>query len=221
VIVFGWGGGRPQDFGPAMPGTCANCRNDTYFHYVKSSQWFRVFFVPVFRYQREDYLLCGICTRGMSLQPEESRLAKDLTVAHAARTSGAITDDEYARRVAEFRNHFRPIEIVSDLGHPPPEIDDAELAEIGRQLQALDPALDGEWRPDPSGRHDLRYWDRVTSWTAYVSDGGITDSDPVLTPPSAGWYPDPALRREERYWSGGRWTEDVRDAGVDGKDPLT
>ena len=33
------------------------------------------------------------------------------------------------------------------------------------------------WHPDPSGRHELRYWDG-TSWTDSVSDGGQQSSDP-------------------------------------------
>ncbi len=39
------------------------------------------------------------------------------------------------------------------------------------------------WHPDPTGRHEYRYWDGQ-SWTAYVSDGGITGSDPVQPGPT-------------------------------------
>ena len=34
------------------------------------------------------------------------------------------------------------------------------------------------WHPDPTGRHQLRYWDGGT-WTAHVSDGGVAATDPV------------------------------------------
>lgn len=34
------------------------------------------------------------------------------------------------------------------------------------------------WVTDPSGRHELRYWDG-TAWTSHVSDQGVTSSDPV------------------------------------------
>ena len=33
------------------------------------------------------------------------------------------------------------------------------------------------WHPDPSGRHQLRYWDGTT-WTDSVSDNGVAASDP-------------------------------------------
>lgn len=34
------------------------------------------------------------------------------------------------------------------------------------------------WNPDPSGRHEYRYWDG-SSWTDDVSDNGVTSTDPV------------------------------------------
>lgn len=38
------------------------------------------------------------------------------------------------------------------------------------------------WHPDPTGRHELRYWDG-TQWTEHVSDGGVVSSSP-LNPPT-------------------------------------
>lgn len=40
------------------------------------------------------------------------------------------------------------------------------------------PASPANWFPDPTGRHELRYWDG-RAWTADVSDGGTTAQDPV------------------------------------------
>ena len=34
------------------------------------------------------------------------------------------------------------------------------------------------WNPDPSGRHQLRYWNG-TAWTDDVSDSGVTTKDPL------------------------------------------
>lgn len=34
------------------------------------------------------------------------------------------------------------------------------------------------WHPDPTGRHQLRYWDG-SRWTDHVADDGVTASDPV------------------------------------------
>ena len=36
------------------------------------------------------------------------------------------------------------------------------------------------WHPDPTGRHEHRWWDG-TRWTGMVSDGGVVDDDPAGT----------------------------------------
>lgn len=33
------------------------------------------------------------------------------------------------------------------------------------------------WRPDPTLRHELRYWDGTT-WTGHVSDSGVVSTEP-------------------------------------------
>jgi hypothetical protein len=34
------------------------------------------------------------------------------------------------------------------------------------------------WHPDPTARHEMRYWDS-TRWTEHVSDAGVQATDPV------------------------------------------
>jgi Septum formation/Protein of unknown function (DUF2510) len=41
------------------------------------------------------------------------------------------------------------------------------------------------WNPDPTGRHEYRYWDGST-WTDDVSDNGVTAVDPVSAPVATG-----------------------------------
>jgi Protein of unknown function (DUF2510) len=40
------------------------------------------------------------------------------------------------------------------------------------------PAAPAAWVPDPTGRHELRYWDGA-AWTAHVSDRGAEATDPL------------------------------------------
>jgi hypothetical protein len=51
---------------------------------------------------------------------------------------------------------------------------------------------DASWLPDPSGAHELRYWNG-TSWTEHVSDQGTTGQDPLTSelPPPADAFPPP------------------------------
>jgi len=39
-------------------------------------------------------------------------------------------------------------------------------------------SIPAQWYPDPSGRHQLRYWNG-SSWTGDVADQGVTSMDPV------------------------------------------
>jgi len=46
---------------------------------------------------------------------------------------------------------------------------------------AAPPATSGVpagWNPDPTGRHELRYWDGA-QWTQSVSDSGAQSNDPL------------------------------------------
>jgi hypothetical protein len=40
------------------------------------------------------------------------------------------------------------------------------------------PSVPPGWRPDPTGRNELRYWDGST-WTDHVSSGGAQGADPM------------------------------------------
>ncbi len=40
------------------------------------------------------------------------------------------------------------------------------------------PGIPAGWLADPTGRHELRYWDSRT-WTGSVSDAGVMTSDPL------------------------------------------
>ena len=42
------------------------------------------------------------------------------------------------------------------------------------------------WHADPTGRHELRYWDGA-AWTDHVSDQGVTTTDPVDAPAAPEW----------------------------------
>lgn len=43
------------------------------------------------------------------------------------------------------------------------------------------PEVPAAWYPDPSGRHELRWWGGRT-WAADVKDGGVQTVDPLPPP---------------------------------------
>lgn len=50
-----------------------------------------------------------------------------------------------------------------------------KLASAGGPVAASVPA---GWYKDPTGRHEMRYWDSSV-WTSHVSDAGVASTDPV------------------------------------------
>jgi Protein of unknown function (DUF2510) len=69
--------------------------------------------------------------------------------------------------------HARLHQWVVGLGRSvtPPVRPESERAE--------EPGVPPQWSPDPSGRHQLRYWDG-TSWSDHVADDGLTGTDPAV-----------------------------------------
>ncbi|HEX6568220.1 MAG TPA: septum formation family protein [Acidimicrobiales bacterium] len=54
------------------------------------------------------------------------------------------------------------------------------------------------WNPDPTGRHEYRYWDGST-WTDDVSDSGVTSVDPVGGPAAPGVEPTAPFEPTQQY----------------------
>ncbi len=46
---------------------------------------------------------------------------------------------------------------------------------VGSEAMSANPP---RWHADPTGRHELRYWDG-RAWTSHVSDRGVASTDPL------------------------------------------
>jgi hypothetical protein len=54
----------------------------------------------------------------------------------------------------------------------------ARVGRVGQRAAPPAPVSPPGWFPDPSGRHERRYWDGAR-WTEHVADGQTTATDPV------------------------------------------
>lgn len=72
------------------------------------------------------------------------------------------------------------------------------------------------WHPDPTGQHELRYWDG-SQWTEHVSDGGVVSTAPLQPPAQAESQQDYADSSGEAS----PFSEDSSDTMRAGSDPLT
>jgi Protein of unknown function (DUF2510)/Short C-terminal domain len=80
---------------------------------------------------------------------------------------------------------------------------------------------DANWLADPSGTHELRYWNG-SAWTEHVSDRGTTGQDPLAAeyPPPLNGFPPPPTPPSGQF--GGSGASAVATAGgkVSWKDRL-
>lgn len=68
------------------------------------------------------------------------------------------------------------VRVLPDVGgQPAPQQMPAAPLPPPPPRTVLEPA---SWHPDPTGRHEQRYWDG-SAWTQHVSDAGTVASDPV------------------------------------------
>lgn len=78
---------------------------------------------------------------------------------------------------------------------------------------------DASWLADPSGAHELRYWDG-RGWTEHVSDSGTTAQDPLTAPfPPPGSAAPPPPPAPTGAPAGGKvsWKDRLKQAADQGK----
>jgi hypothetical protein len=123
MIIFGWGGGRPNDLGPALPFVCPRCHNSGFAHYFKITRWFSLFFVPLIPYQTRHMLVCPICTysRELATREERERVTK-LVELTSQMHAGSISEQTYRQLIdAELGCTPSPLPPVALPPPPPPE----------------------------------------------------------------------------------------------------
>jgi hypothetical protein len=80
---------------------------------------------------------------------------------------------------------------------------------------------EASWLADPTGVHELRYWNG-SSWTEHVSDQGTTGQDPLtveLPPPADAFPPPPAPPPAAAAPAGGKpsWKDRLKQVADQGK----
>lgn len=60
LFVFGFGS-KQKHLGPGETRTCPRCHNTTQWARMRQFRQFTLFFVPVARWNREQFEVCGIC----------------------------------------------------------------------------------------------------------------------------------------------------------------
>ena len=70
MVIYGWGRQTLEDQGGVLPARCPNCNNLVEWRLVRKLVWFTLYFIPLFPYSKQYWLVCPICSKGFRLNTE-------------------------------------------------------------------------------------------------------------------------------------------------------
>lgn len=100
-FIFGWGRTTIKQLGKVLPVKCTNCNNVQYWNLVRKRTWFTLFFIPVIPYSNQTYLICPICSSGITLNNLMAKEAENLVAVTDRYMSNppTITEEEYIESI--------------------------------------------------------------------------------------------------------------------------
>jgi uncharacterized protein YbaR (Trm112 family) len=102
-FFFGWGHRTTTEHGPTIPGTCPNCKNQTWLHLLSYRTWFTLFFIPVIPYESKTLLICPVCSAGVELHLDQVERAKRLNGMARAFLANEIPESVYLSEMREVK----------------------------------------------------------------------------------------------------------------------
>ncbi len=118
LFIFGRKTG--QVFGPTACVRCLRCGNTSYFVLTYVKTWLEYFFIKIFPYRRQYFLLCDICSWGSELKGERIAVAKRLNAATLAYLDGSLSAGKYEAVLGEVRGPLTEVLGVTEIFGPPP-----------------------------------------------------------------------------------------------------
>ena len=77
-FIFGWNNFTKKDYGETSHLSCPNCKNKSFFHLYKYTNWFDLFFIKIFPLDIYYRLECSICSAGIDIEKELITESKNL-----------------------------------------------------------------------------------------------------------------------------------------------
>ncbi len=71
-FLFGWGHRTIKNFGQTLIQECHICSRTSHFSFVKTTDWFTLFFIPVIPYKTKYYLECPFCKNAFEIGDKEN-----------------------------------------------------------------------------------------------------------------------------------------------------
>ncbi len=76
MVIYGWGRQTLKDEGGVLPAKCPNCNNLVEWRLVRRRVWFTLYFIPIFPYTNQHWLVCPVCNMGFKLSKEGAAQAR-------------------------------------------------------------------------------------------------------------------------------------------------
>lgn len=70
IILYGWGN-RSKKLADAGYLTCGHCNNVSWFTIIYLASEFNLYYIPVARWNRRYYMVCGICSAGYEIDNQK------------------------------------------------------------------------------------------------------------------------------------------------------
>ena len=135
MIIWGFDGNY-KELGEGPIAKCENCGNVVVFQVIQQSRRFKLYFVPVLKYNSQYWALCPTCTAGYQLPSKNDALA---LVAEAN-----VSNQELIGKFMEMDNEeFNDVEVAEVVEQPElvddtePDIPDKEIEDLESELQEL------------------------------------------------------------------------------------
>jgi uncharacterized protein YbaR (Trm112 family) len=106
-VIFGWNHQIVNNIGPVLPQVCPNCKNDEFWHLLKISTWFTLFFIPVFPYENNRLIMCPVCKEGLKIDADTYTIYKSIAEINIEFSEKRITESE---RITKMEEYFKILE---------------------------------------------------------------------------------------------------------------
>ena len=100
MIIFGTTEQKFKDLGTVFPSTCPTCNNLVYYHYIRSRQWFHIYFIPIFPDNTHHMILCPHCNCGFEIKNIRSiKILKEMIIGTSMFFSKKVNEEDYLEYV--------------------------------------------------------------------------------------------------------------------------
>lgn len=103
-VIFGWNHQIVSNIGPVLSQVCPNCKNDEYWHLLKISNWFTLFFIPLIPYENKRLIMCPVCKEGMRIDGETFTVYKSIAEINKDFMEKRITETERNSKLEVYFN---------------------------------------------------------------------------------------------------------------------